>query len=224
MKKAERNSKNEAMAWCSAGKLRCSSVTTALISAVKVISIPPGPTVRYNSSITIRSNLSSNSRRSNAGRSGPGLSAVPKPLNWCKATSNSNRPRQKLVAHPPGTECLSSSNVGTPAFAKVAAAVKPAFPAPITITSYFAIFHSFCSVCRHTAWSLPVVPLADRAARIPPGMGQRHILTKCTGCPMCFHTKPMILHTIHSITHPDMRRITVFHFPERGGGRNSSPS
>ncbi|OQB76468.1 MAG: hypothetical protein BWX88_05352 [Planctomycetes bacterium ADurb.Bin126] len=168
MKKAARNSKNAAIASFSWGKRRCSSAMTAFRSAVNVSSIPSGPTVRYNSSITIRSSWSSTSSPSNTARNGPGFSAVPRPLNWCRATSNSKRPRQKLVAQPPGTECRSSSNVATPAFARVAAAVRPPLPAPTTMTSYLDMTRSlsigFIRPTRPTRPTGPTRPTPRRTA------------------------------------------------------------
>ena len=44
-----------------------------------------------------------------------------------------------LVAHPPGTLCLSRSRTLRPAFARVTAPVSPPFPAPITTAWYPAM-------------------------------------------------------------------------------------
>ena len=58
-----------------------------------------------------------------------------KPQSECKEVSNSNLPRVKLVALPPGARFLSKTRTRLPSFVAQAAAVNPPSPAPITIIS-----------------------------------------------------------------------------------------
>ena len=119
----------------SAGKFSTSTSRMPVQLAGKVISNSSFTTMRYNSCSCTNSTLSITPRSPKILRMINGLSSVPNPLNWCNATSNSNSPRTKDVAQPPGILWRSSNKVLAPPRCRAVAAVRPALPAPMTMAS-----------------------------------------------------------------------------------------